>query len=312
VWADKDQEKEQAYPNITILADRSDSDLWLHFDGDRQIDIEELTLKGPVSRLEKIKTERRNDPKLMYFYLSTDDVGLSEPGRQEVDVRKFFNSGQLANLGVTASGCEPKNIYVEADRLVEKPLEIRVFNSKRVLLNVESVEPETISAKVPESWGAEKLFADVVLDEGEINQARSMEYKTTAQIQLYADEKGQSIGEVMVKMPLLAEDLKQFRITGAVIGYVYSQNLAGKYVPEVSNIAELKSFAISATPEAKAAYDNIIYKIELHILDSDVQNSGPIKRDVIYNFPDEFVQQGKIKLDQQPGEASFTLNKIEQ
>ena len=110
----------------------------------------------------------------------------------------------------------------------------------------------------------------------------------------------------------MAEDLKQFRITGAVIGYVYSQNLAGKYVPEVSNIAELKSFAISATPEAKAAYDNIIYKIELHILDSDVQNSGPIKRDVIYNFPDEFVQQGKIKLDQQPGEASFTLNKIEQ
>ena len=83
------------------------------------------------------------------------------------------------------------------------------------------------------------------------------------------------------------------------------------------------SVAIRATPEAKRAYENMRYHVILEIDDSDKDNrpdksspstageSAPeIRRDLVYNFPPEFLRKDEITLNQSPVQTRFRLTPI--
>ena len=111
-------------------------------------------------------------------------------------------------------------------------------------------------------------------------------------------------------MPLEADRLNDYTITTATLGFSLSANLQGKYKVEVINLNEvIQTITIRATPQAKRAYENMPYQVVLEIADSDrdVKGEEPLRREVIYNFPEEFVRNDDIALKQQPVEAHFKL-----
>jgi hypothetical protein len=92
------------------------------------------------------------------------------------------------------------------------------------------------------------------------------------------------------------------------------------------------AIAIRATPEAKRAYDNVRYQVILEIDDSDKdvqmpdfgetasagadKSTGPgakepvhagVRRQLVYNFPEEFVRKDEIMLNQSPVQARFRV-----
>jgi hypothetical protein len=92
---------------------------------------------------------------------------------------------------------------------------------------------------------------------------------------------------------------------------VLSPNLVGKYKIVLENYSELASFTVNATSEAVRAYREQPFQILLYILDEDAKNTSEQRKEVEYNFPDEFVSQGKIKLNQPAGTARFKLVPLE-
>jgi hypothetical protein len=93
------------------------------------------------------------------------------------------------------------------------------------------------------------------------------------------------------------------------MGFSLSANLEGKYKVELVNPdAVMGTVAIRATPDAKRAYDNMRYQVILETDDSDKdKGSEEIRRDLIYNFPPEFVRRDEIMLNQAPVQARFRL-----
>jgi hypothetical protein len=92
-----------------------------------------------------------------------------------------------------------------------------------------------------------------------------------------------------------------------------SPNLQGKYKIEVINLNEvIRSISIKAAPEAKQAYDKMRYQVILEIDDSDIQvkSAEPLRKELIYNFPPEYVRKNEIMLNQQPAVARFNLEPV--
>ena len=64
---------------------------------------------------------------------------------------------------------------------------------------------------------------------------------------------------------------------------------------------------LKASQQAFDAYEKTKYQILIEILPGDETVEGALHRDVIYNFPKEFVQKGEIKLGEAPRKAVFKL-----
>jgi len=307
VWADTAQDEQEQINNIPIQAGSTEEDLWLSFDGKTSTTINILEFRGPSSRVNSIKRQWQDKELDLKFFLLPSDVGLSEQGQSSLNLLKFIrNSGLLSDLGVTAVACEPNELKVQVSKLQERLLTVRCM-SNNIEVEAKSIEPATVTMLVPADWPAERLVADVELTENEIEQAKLNPIEKTAFVTFSSDLQKDVPEEIMVQLPPAAENLRQYTITGATVGFAFSENLAGKYKPELLNSTKLSSFTIIATPPAKAAYDAQPYKITLHILDEDEQTKTEISREVVYNFPIEFVRDGQIKLNQPKEVARFTL-----
>jgi hypothetical protein len=312
VWADKAQDEEYTFENIQLAADRSiTSDLWITFEGQRRATLKELKLRGSAARLDELKADlKKNPPELMRFSLQPVDTGLRGPGQTELIVLDFLrNSGQLSKLRVSAVSCEPKSVTVKASRLVEKELKVRCVRRNGDVLNAKKIEPATVKMRVPEDWSP--LVADVILNDSEIEQARLGDFEKTAVAKFSTDEEYDIPTKIKIVMPPAAEDLSPCSITQATIGFVLSPNLVGRYRVVLENYSELASFTISASAEAARAYREQPFQILLYILDEDAKNTSEQRKEVEYNFPDEFVSQGKIKLNQPAGVARFKIEPLE-
>jgi hypothetical protein len=49
------------------------------------------------------------------------------------------------------------------------------------------------------------------------------------------------------------------------------------------------------------------YQVILEIDDEDAKSTEPLRRELIYNFPDEYIRRDEIRLNQQPVTARFEL-----
>jgi len=95
----------------------------------------------------------------------------------------------------------------------------------------------------------------------------------------------------------------------ATLGIALSPTLQGKYKVEITNLdVVMSAIAIKATPEAKRAYEAQPFpKMTLYILDEDSKTTEKQRRQVVYNFPQEYVRRDEIMLNQQPVVAQFRL-----
>jgi hypothetical protein len=166
---------------------------------------------------------------------------------------------------------------------------------------------------VPAYWEGEKLAAEVRLTQREIAQARLSAIEKIAYIVLPGGQTRDVPTTVGITMPPEEDALRNYTITAPTLGFTLSANLQGQYKVEVKNLdAVMSAISIVATADAKRAYEEMRYQVMLEIYDSDKDDKStePLRRELIYNFPAEYVREGEIELKQQPVIARFKLVRL--
>jgi len=286
--------------NIANSADRS---LWASFDEEASFTIEEFVLKGPASTIAKARRSLDNGSLAFKFVLYPEQQGMSSPVKSPLNILDFLKqSKQIKELGLTVESCRPETVLVNVVKLTKTSVEVRCFDENQNPLTQATIEPPQVEVSVPQDWAE---IAEVKLNRSEIRQARSQAIKKTPYFKL-AGKIIEIQTPVKITMPPEGEKLEEYSITPAKIGFVFSQNLAGKYDAKLQNETEMAMISIKATPAAKNAYEQQPFQMLLYIRDGD-EKAPESKRQLVYNFPAEYVREGEIELNQLPVEARFKL-----
>lgn len=313
VWSDLALDDEQSFSGATITIGNSRSNLWISFRGEPTIDINEIVLKGPVSKVSEVRQIISNNPDKLKFTLDAEQEGIVSPGEHKRDVREILRrSIWIRELGLTVESCEPEVVDVNVVELVQKELTVRCIDGDGNPRRPESIVPDKVQMFVPSSWRGERLIAFVKLTRGDTERARSEEIVKTPYIVLGTGQPlRQAATDVKIKMPPEGDLLQLYSIKNPKLGYCFSYNLQGKYNAEVDNLPDVLIITIRATPAAIQAYEeNTRYHVNLDIIDGDELEEGIIPREVRYNFPRDFVEKGEIELVSPKVTARFKLVRI--
>lgn len=314
IWADLATDTEYPIPRTTIKIGRSRPELWISFAGETAVDINDVILKGPVSKINEAKGIISNDPQKLEFTLDTDQqerYGWTKQGKYPLEIPDFFrNYDWIHRLNLVIQNCEPTVVDVNVVELVERQLTVRVRNQDGNFLEPETVVPSEVDMYVPQDWFGEKLTAYVILSNSDIRRARSEEISKIPYIELATGQSRQAEKSVKIKMPLEEDTRVEYAIAQPILGFSYSDNTQGKYTAEVENLNQVLSITIRASEAAKQAYEDMAFQVTLVILDEDVKSAEEgleIQREVIYDFPEAFVRRNEIELVSPKATATFKL-----
>lgn len=317
VWADLSQDEELPLSSLVTLrvAPSADPTLWLTFVNrearpQSSVVIDNVTLKGPASQVAEIERLRKKGQLDLDLALIPEDEDLTEAsGTRTFNVLDFLNrSSEIRALGLTVENCEPAIVTVQTRRLMQRSVAVQCVDESGVVLDAK-LEPPEVQAYVPR----EGVFvATVQLSSREQIRAGAAVIKKVPYVELVSGDRRDVATEVEITLAPEPVSLPE-RTVIATLAYCFSRNLQGKYRVEVDpqRMTELASVKVKATPEALAAYENETFHIFLYILDSDRQNPEVRDREVVFNFPEEFVRRREIEAVFHP-KASFKLVPIVQ
>ena len=312
VWADLALDDELPVSGATIsIAKSTNPNLWVSFDDESSVSIDNIVLKGPASRIGNARRKLNDGSLVLEFFLDAEQEGMVNPDKYPLDVLNFLKqSGQIKELGLTVESCEPDKLSVNVVKLVEKSLTVKCFDENGIILKAESM-PSKVNMFVPEGWAGEALTAKVQLTRSEVEQARVEAVPKKPYIELAADRIREAATTVEITTPPQEDPRSDYTITAATLGITLGPTLLGKYDVEVENLPDvIGGITIRATPEAKRAYEEMRYQVILEIDDEDARSTEPLRKELIYNFPAEYVRKDEIVLNQQPVIARFKLLKL--
>ena len=310
VWADLALDEVFSVSSVNITAKSTNPGLWVSFGDKSSAFIDKMVLKGPASRITDVKRKLKDGSLVLEFLLDPGQTEtIASPGEYTLPLLTFLRqSDQIKQLGLTVESCEPQTLSVKVVGLVKKPLTIRCIDETQNTIKAAAVEPKQLEMFVPEDWSGEKLIANVQLTRREIDQARLSAVEKTPFIELAAGQIRELQGTVKITMPPEEDLLADYTITTARLRFSLSPNIQGKYKVVVDNLDEvIRTITIRATADAKRAYEKMPYQVTLQIDDEDAASAEPLRRNLIYNFPDEYLRKDDIRLNQQPVTARFKL-----
>lgn len=310
VWADLALEGQFSVSNAGVAVDKSVSpNLWVSFGGEPSFNLESVTLKGPSSNVASVQRKMSEGDLKIEFYFDPVGEGMTEPGEYNLELLSFLKkSPQITKLGLTVDSCEPRALEVDIVRLLKRMVPVVCVDEDGVPVKSATADPGQVEMPVPEGWSGQ---AEVVLSEREIKQAGINAIEKRPFVEFAAGQHREAERTIRVVTSPEEVTLEASIITGATLGYSMTVNIQGKYKIEVLNLEEIiQTIQIKAKPEARRAYENLRYQVILEIDDADVAQGGEIYREVIYNFPDEFVRRDEIVLDQPAVKAEFKLTPL--
>jgi hypothetical protein len=322
VFADLALDEELTVSNLKLNVAKSiNPAMWVTFSGQSAVPLEKVILKGSARKIAEVRQRINAGRFIREFYFDPEHEKMTTPGDHLLNVAEFLkNTDSIRQLGLTVASADPNTLTVSIVELQKKQVAVRCLDENQNPLKVASVEPAQVEAFVPADRGGAALEAKVSLSRREIEQARLAPIEKTPMVELAPGQTREAASSVKITLPKEQERLQEYLITNVRLGVSLSANLEGKYKVELVNPeAVMGSVAIRATPEAKRAYDNMRYHVILEIDDSDKDKSSPpvpgepaseIRRDLIYNFPPEFLRKDEIALNQSPAQARFRLVSI--
>ena len=309
VWADLALDEEFSVPGAAIsVAKSTKPNLWVSFNDETSVSIDKIVLKGPASKIADTKRKLKEGSLVLEFFLDPEqEEAMLSPN--ELDLVTFLKqSDKIRRLGLTVVSCDPNTLSVDVVNLVEKPLVVKCIDEEQNPVKTQTIEPTQVDMFVPEYWDGEMLVAKVQLTQREINQARLSAVEKVPYIELAAGQTRLSAKPVKITTPTEEDPRSDYTITTATLGFSLSANLQGKYEVVVANLDEvIRAITIRATTDAKRAYEKMPYQVILEIDDEDARSKELLRRELIYNFPDEYLRKDEIRLNQQPVTARFKL-----
>lgn len=315
VWADLALDETHLVPNVSISIVRSGNPaLWATFKrkdepSTSSISIKQIVLKGPASKMAEVKRELSNGLLKLDFSLNPEYRGMTTAGSHTLPVLDFLKkSDEIKELtGLTVESCEPNTLTVNVEMLVETSLAVKCFDQGGRLQEFQSIVPEKVTMYVPEGWGRDQP-ARVALTPNEIKQARATAIEKKPYVDLADGQRRYSDNYVQVKIPPQEDQLETLKVGGVIVAFCFSPITQGKYRVLLENETEVMSdIDIKATQQAKDEYEDMRFQVRLEIYDGDADAPDWVSRVLKYDFPDEHVQKGEIKLAQDPITAKFKL-----
>jgi len=308
VWADLELDETPPERVAVIEIDESPNEaIWVSFSQRPSADIK-VTLTGPHTAFLALDRQLRSEGnKRLTFSFDVEQERLSEPGGHSLKVLDFLQKDKkLRSFGLKVTECVPEFIDVNVVALVKKPLSVECFDEKGQPVRVERIEPSTVEMFVPESTRT----AHVQLSRGEIDQARVKAIPKRPYIMLAEGLKKPAPTFVKISILPAVDPLSEETIRAPRLGIALSANLQGKYGVEVTNLNEvIGPIQIRSTAAAKQAYESMRYQMILEIDDEDIKQADP-RRQIKYNFPEDFVRSDEIKINQAHVQARFKLKPI--
>lgn len=309
-------DEEVAKQTVTLdISTTTSNDILVTFDVDTPVSYE-LDLKGPAAKIaklrEKLLSEHPKEKERLDFYWDVEHEKKTHLEQYSLDVLEFIkNSDKMINLDLTVEPAKIAPIEVKIEKLVKKTLTIQVLDKDGAALKTKTIEPaDTVEMFVHSDWPDERLTAFVTLTDSQIENARREYVNGQPYVTLNNGTKREA-GLYKITLPPTAEDMTT-EIYQPRVGYQISKVLMEKYRVELSNENDLtRSTGIVATDDAHAAFDKMQYQVIVEVRDSDEKETGEIIRQVIYNFPPEYVRSNEIELSGQPRTAIFKLVPIQ-
>jgi hypothetical protein len=319
VWADLALDEETSISNARISVAKSiNPALWVTFDGQPGVSLDKVVFKGSARKIADTRQQINQGRFTPEFYFDPEHEKMTAPGEHAFNVVGFLKGvDKVLQLGLTVTSADPNRLTVKVVEMQKKQLAIRCFDENQNPLKAASIEPAQVEAYVPVEREGAALEAKVVLARREIEQARLAAVEKTPFVELAPGQTREGLSAVKVTLPKEQQRLAEYLITSVRLGFSLSSNLQGKYKVELINPeAVMGTVTIRATPEAKRAYDNMRYQVILEIDDSDL-SAAPgagkdvqpmeLRRQLVYNFPEQFVRADEIMLNQAPVQARFKL-----
>lgn len=304
VWADLSLDKDLTDQNMTIIASKADPKLWVTIDGKPEA-VVRVDLRGPAVKISDINKKIQAGIEKLDVVFDPVKENMSAPGDYTIpDVRKFLTeSEKIRDYGLQVKFANPdklQNIKVVA--LAEKTLPIKCVDEADNEIPGAEISPNIITINAPDTVTEARVR---LASSAERKQARGESVTKNPYIELTKNEMRFSDAAVKVKLPVVGEDMNPYTINGT-LGFIFSANLSGRYEVEFIKRPEISSIPILATPDAKEAYMQTLFNVLLNIQDDDV-GKPEITRQLIYNFPIQYVRDDKIRLRGEPAEVKFRL-----
>ena len=314
VWADRAQDEQEPVSRIPVqIAESTDPSLLISFWDAQQtaltdrVFLENIDLKGPASRIEKIRTQKRIGTLDLGLTLVPKDAGLTEPtDKMMCSLLDFVRrSPFIRRLGLTVESCMPETVYVQVIRLEKKTVDVRCVDSEAKGVPGATIKPSKIEMFVPAEWQGQSLVATVQLDPGDRDRARVATVTKTPFIEVGGRRRKAQV-DVQVRIPLQEDRLKQAFIDQPKLGLLMSPTIQKDYRIQLRDeTTALSRIAYRATDEAKRAYENESYHVVL-VIDRVDPLSLSQRKPLEYRFPKEFMPKD-IVLDQEPLVIDFEL-----
>ncbi len=273
----------------------------------------ELKFKGPPAKItelmrqtEQATAEYTQRDRLAYYY-NPRDFGHTQSQFYQFNLLDFLQkSSHAKGLALTLESVsinqEPvSQIQVDIEVLVQKQLSVECLSETGLPVKDAIAEPAQVEMYVRDNYNGPVY---VTLSPAQIELARQRGIRLRPFVEMGNGVRRRAPQEVTVRVPRDTQSLppRVFQPQPQNIGFVFSQNLQGKYVARIDPESEskLRTIHLRATDEAYEAYKRMRYPLLIEIRDEDVANlSAELPpKEVIYNFPQEFVAKREIE----PGE----------
>ncbi|MGA2915369.1 MAG: hypothetical protein ABSE89_05025 [Sedimentisphaerales bacterium] len=304
VWADLSLDKDLPDQTITIAASKANPRLWVTIEGKPEIQVK-ADLKGPARKIGELAGKINAGKEKLDVVFDAEKENMGAEGEYSLpDVQKFLaESDRIREYGLSVQAARPDKLQkIRVVELKEKTLPIKCIDETGNEITGARITPDTVTML------ASKLLTEAkvkMATPAEKKQARGGVIEKKPYIELASGEIRYADMAVKVELPAMQEDMKQYTISGT-LGFIFSANLAGEYKVEFIKRPEIGSITIVATEDARAAYEESGFEVLLEIQDDDV-GKQEVTRKVMYNFPQQYVREDKIRLKGDPAEAKFKL-----
>jgi len=200
VWADLALDKQDVETAIIKIA-KSTEQLWVSFDDYSSFRNIKMTLKGPASKIDRLKRQLEAGKENLEIFFDAEARNYSKPDTYNISLLQFLKgSDKIKKLGLSVESCEPENLKIRVQQLVEKKLIVKCIDKDNLALEAE-IDPAQINMFVPPDWAGEKQKAYVSLTEQQIAQARVAPITEEPYIDLAPGQRRYATSKVTIKLP---------------------------------------------------------------------------------------------------------------
>ena len=259
-----------------------------------------LTFKGPPSQVAEIERRYRAalvDPtheRLVYYY-RPEDFSHTQSGTYTLNLLEFIKkSPAYQEMALTLEGSEPPQIEVVVEVLTEKQLPVQCLDESGSPLRAAVPTPNQVAMYVRSDYIGP---AYIKLSAQQIEAARKGPIRQKPYVDLGpTGPRRTAAQEVRLSLPA-SEILEQFPFQPQSIGFVFNRNstIPARFRVQIENESDLRTIQIRATQAAFDAYKKVRYPLLIEIREEDAALPEILPREVIFNFPAEFVRNRQIE-----------------